>query len=201
MKPDLSVIVLAGGDAKRLGGRKADRPVGSRRLMDRVLDVAHAVSDDVLLLGRDRGLDAPDVRLCSDESPLRGPLAGLAAGLRAARHSWSLLLPCDMPHARAEVVSSLWKARGELSAARAVTVYSGGMSQPFHALYHRDALSTVLETGRSSRPSLRAFLACLAAQGRLLDVQVERLGSHADGRFLQDVDTPADFAKLLAATA
>ena len=34
MNPDLSVLVLAGGDARRLGGRKADRPVTTRaRLM------------------------------------------------------------------------------------------------------------------------------------------------------------------------
>ncbi|MDG2149405.1 MAG: NTP transferase domain-containing protein [Planctomycetota bacterium] len=201
MKPDLSVIVLAGGDAKRFGGRKADRPLGSGRLMDRVLDVAHAVSDDVLLLGRDRGLEAPGVRRLPDESALRGPLAGLAAGLRAARNAWSLLLPCDMPHARTEVVSKLWSARGNLSSARAVTVHSGGMSQPFHALYHRDVLSEVLAVGHSSRPSLRSLLADLAAQGRLLDIHVESLGSHADGHFLEDVDTPADFARLLATTA
>jgi molybdopterin-guanine dinucleotide biosynthesis protein A len=201
VKPDLSVLVLAGGDARRLGGRKADRQVGARRLVDCVLDVAHAVSDDVILLSRDRDLTAADTRRVPDESQLIGPLAGLAAGLGAAVHDWCLLLPCDMPHAHAGVVALLQAALAEAPDARAVTVHADGMPQPFHALYHRDVLEDVTTIGLSARPSMRALLARLGEQGRRQDIPVESLGSFADGRFLQDVDTPADLARLSTPTA
>jgi molybdopterin-guanine dinucleotide biosynthesis protein A len=195
------VLVLAGGDARRLGGHKADRPVGGRRLVDNVLDIAHRVSDDVILLKRDRPLDAEGTRSVRDAESLRGPLAGLAAGLEAAGNPWCLLLPCDMPHAHQEVVSLLWAGRTEAPAARVITVRADGMSQPFHALYHRDVLRDVIEVGLSPRPSMRALLARLAATGRHLDIPLESLGAFADGRFLQDVDTPADLARLSASTA
>ena len=56
-------------------------------------------------------------------------------------------------------------------------------------------------TGASDRPSLRALLARPDAEGRHAARPVESLGSFADGRFLHDVDTPADLARLSITTA
>ncbi len=198
MSPDLSVIVLAGGDARRLGGRKADRRVRGRRLVDPALELARGISDDVLLLGRGRDLPAPGARPVDDVAGIDGPLAGLAAGLSAARHPWCLLLPCDLPDPSAAVVTRLLAARDATPDARAIVVSTGGRPQPFHGLYHRDTGDVARRLGAAGgrTASLRALLAALREDGRLLEVPLAALGADADGRFLRDVDTPADLARL-----
>ncbi len=199
--PQLSVLVLAGGDASRLGGQKAERPFAGGRLVDTVLAVAQSVSTDVLLLSRDRTLPAERTRRIPDEPGLRGPLAGLAAGLRAARHEWSLLLPCDQPFAQESVIERLRQAAANEPWARCIAfqtraLQTGPMVQPFHALYHRELLDQVLETGVSQRPSLRSLLEQVDGSGRLCQVRTDTLGDHADERFLHDVNTPAEYEKL-----
>ncbi|MBM3985419.1 MAG: molybdenum cofactor guanylyltransferase, partial [Planctomycetes bacterium] len=46
----LSVLVLAGGEGRRMGGRKDGLPVGGRPLLERALQVAQVLSDDVVVL-------------------------------------------------------------------------------------------------------------------------------------------------------
>ena len=198
MSPDLSVLVLAGGDARRLGGRKAERLVRGRRLVDPALELAARVSDDVLLLGRGRELPAPGTRAVDDAPGLTGPLAGLAAGLDAARHDWCLLLPCDLPDPSAAVVDRLRSARDAHPDARAVVVRSDDLAQPFHGLYRTNVADRARTLGarRGRQGSLRALLDDLRASGHLHEVPLATLGADADGRFLRDVDTPAELARL-----
>jgi len=198
----LSVIVLAGGDARRLGGRKADRHVAPRqRLMDPALELAAELSDDVLLLDRTRSLPAPGTRRVADLPDVPGPLGGLGAGLAAARHDWCLLLPCDLPRPDRRVVDALLAdlAGDATSAFDAAVVTDDARRQPFHGLYHRRLLETVTELASGplethERRSLTALLERCARRGRLLERPLDTLGAAADGAFLQDVDTPADLA-------
>lgn len=196
MSAELSVLVLAGGEARRLDGMKAERPLGRRRLVDGVLDVARALSDDVLLASRDRRLPAPGTRRIDDRAEWVGPLAGLAAGLAAARHAWCLLLPCDMPFASVEVVRR--QAASRRPGDQAVAVHDGVRAQPFHALYARELLPVVERYYQRGGRSLLGVLEACGRAGGLRLVSTSGLGAHADGRFLLDVNTAAALRALHA---
>ncbi|NKI41053.1 DUF6457 domain-containing protein [Streptomyces physcomitrii] len=80
--PRFDAVVLAGGGARRLGG--ADKPglrVGGRRLLDRVL-TACAAAERTVVVAAPRATVRP-VRWTREEPPGSGPVAALAAGLRA----------------------------------------------------------------------------------------------------------------------
>ncbi|MEU6735450.1 DUF6457 domain-containing protein [Streptomyces physcomitrii] len=80
--PRFDAVVLAGGGARRLGG--ADKPglrVGGRRLLDRVL-TACAAAERTVVVAAPRPTVRP-VRWTREEPPGSGPVAALAAGLRA----------------------------------------------------------------------------------------------------------------------
>ena len=188
----LTALVLAGGRARRLGGHKADRQLAGRALLDRVLDMAQSVSDDVVLLPADRD-DIPTdrARCVRDWSDVGGPLAGLGAGLTAARHPWCLMLPCDLPFSSRAAVRRLQRlARQTTSRAVIVTTEDGW--QPFHGLYHVDLLPDLRRHVADGGRSLRGFLdgvkplAVPAADLRDLD---------PDLFFLFDVNTPQDLAR------
>jgi len=164
----LSVLVLAGGEGRRLGGRKDGLPVGGRPLLERVLQVAQALSEDVVVLpGRWAGQLhlPPGVRSAQDAPGAPGPLGALLGGLRAARHDACLLLPCDMPFASVEVARRLLDgAHGRTLAA--VVVGPRGR-EPFHAIWRRGAAALLERVAARGGRALHEALGELDALGAL----------------------------------
>jgi len=190
--PTLTGLLLAGGQARRLGGEKATVAVGGHSLLDRAAALGLACCGEVLLLAGDRDLSLPGVRRLPDLPGVGGPLAGLAAGLQGASHDWSLLLSCDQPFLAEDHV--LWLKRC-LSAADtqplAVVFEDDHGLQPFCGLYHRDLLPTLRARLADGERSLRGLL----SGSPHLSVPVSDLPAELASACLFDVDTPADLAR------
>jgi molybdopterin-guanine dinucleotide biosynthesis protein A len=79
-------IVLAGGAARRLGGRdKPALPIGGRPMLDRVLAAASGATCRIVV-GPARADVAADVIQVREDPPGGGPVAALAAGLAELDH-------------------------------------------------------------------------------------------------------------------
>jgi molybdopterin-guanine dinucleotide biosynthesis protein A len=196
----LSVLVLAGGEGRRLGGRKDGLPVGGQPLLGRSLQVAAALSEDVVVLpGRWAGqLDLPaGVRVASDAPGAPGPLGALLGGLRAARHEACLLLACDMPFASAAVARRLLAEAGAGVLAAVIAGPRG--REPFHAIWRRGALPGLERVAAHGGRALHAALDELAAQGELHELPAEAL-SDLDPELacLVNVNTAGDLAAARA---
>lgn len=120
-----------------MGRDKALLKVGGRRVID-VLVERYAGRRVLVASGR-RRIPRLGARQVPDPEGLEGPLAGLAAGLKAARTPWALLASCDQPPPPAGVLEVLWRRRRGLSSA----LTRGGRPLPFPALYHRAALARI----------------------------------------------------------
>jgi molybdenum cofactor guanylyltransferase len=103
-----SAAILAGGQARRFGGRdKSALLVGGRRIVDRQLDELRKLTDDIILVGG-RSLEAVGpVRHLTDRVAESGPLGGLDAALAAARDDQVIVVACDMPFVTAGFLGSL----------------------------------------------------------------------------------------------
>ncbi|GAA3162009.1 NTP transferase domain-containing protein [Nonomuraea roseoviolacea] len=113
MSAGYDAVVLAGGEARRLGG--ADKPglvVGGRTLLERV---AGAVSGAgrVVVVGPVR--DVPGVVFTREDPPGGGPVPALRAGLREVTAPRVVLLAADLPFLAPSHVAALLAA---LSAAQ-----------------------------------------------------------------------------------
>jgi len=99
--PSCSILLLAGGRGQRMGGQdKGLVEWQGRPLIAWLHDVARPLTDDLLLsCNRNQaGYAAFADHLVSDaDAGFPGPLAGIRAGLAAARHPWLMVLPCDTP--------------------------------------------------------------------------------------------------------
>jgi molybdopterin-guanine dinucleotide biosynthesis protein A len=196
MPAAFTALVLAGGAASRLGGAKESLQVGGRGLLQRSLDVARQAAAEVLLLPGARGVPealVAGVRLVPDAPGAPGPLGALVAGLRAARHDWCLLLPCDMPFLHAAGALALWQ-RAQRSGAAAVVIRTDDGLQPFFAFYHRRVLDAVPGPGTRGDLSLHGLLAAVPCD----EVPVRELPEAGPMLFL-NVNTPADLARAQAA--
>lgn len=93
----LSGIVLAGGASSRMGRDKAELPLLGRTLLQWQVEKLWALGvGDIMISGEDCAA-MPDTRIIPDVFPHRGPLGGLHACLRAARHPQCLVLSVDVP--------------------------------------------------------------------------------------------------------
>ena len=104
-------LVLAGGQARRLGGvDKMAIPLGGRDLLDRVLD-AVPDADRVVVVGPSRPLPRP-VAWRREDPPGGGPVAAIAAGLPATSAPLVAVLAGDLPFLTASAVGALRFAVG-----------------------------------------------------------------------------------------
>ncbi|MFJ6797587.1 NTP transferase domain-containing protein [Streptomyces sp. NPDC091268] len=153
-------VVLAGGAARRLGG--ADKPalrVGTRTLLDRVLD-ACADARTTVVVGTRRATARP-VRWTREDPPGAGPVAALDAGLRRTTAPQVLVLSADLPFLDAATVRALLDAPGPEGA---MLCDRTGRDQPLVAAYRAEPLRRELallaaEHGNLTGLPLRALTA------------------------------------------
>lgn len=110
-------IVLAGGRSRRMGRDKAFIELAGRPLLRWVLDALEAVSDQQLIVGREPARLRPFGEVVTDKLAARGPLTGLHAGLKAAETDLCLVVACDLPLVRSDLLVLLRRAIGPMHAA------------------------------------------------------------------------------------
>jgi len=91
-----TLIVLAGGQSRRMGQDKAHLPTGAGTLLERIVDRLSPVVDQLIVAGGP-ALSIPAVRWVPDARPGAGPLAGMAAGLGATSGDLAWIVACDLP--------------------------------------------------------------------------------------------------------
>jgi molybdenum cofactor guanylyltransferase len=164
-----TVAILAGGRARRFGGRlKALVEVDGEPVIVRQLRAVGELASEVLVVAENpAAFGAYPVRVIADRYPGAGPLAGLDAALAAAAAPRVLALACDMPDVSPRVLSHLLERAA--SADLVVPVVDGSI-QPLCAVY-----------GEAMAPVVAALL----AQGRLRAVELPDAAEAAGLRVLR----------------
>jgi len=145
-----SLLVLAGGASRRMGRPKAWLEVGDTFLLRYVVDrLAPAFSEVMVSFAEPEQLEEPlPYRIVFDRKRSAGPLAGLEAGLLAARNELIFAMACDMPYVTEEFANMAVVA-ARLSDAAIPRI--GGRPEPVCGAYARSALpamSEALDAGR-----------------------------------------------------
>lgn len=179
----LAVLVLAGGEGSRIGGKKPFRTLAGRTLLERAIETARSWSGEVAIAVRHPGqVGAQDVPVLCDPPGLEGPLAGLASALRLGKET-VLTIPCDAPFLPDDLAERLAAA---LPGHGAALASSGGQVHPVCGLWRRDALAQVPGYAASGRRSLIGFAE------RVGSVRVEWSSQPVDPFF--NINGPQDLA-------
>ena len=142
--PRCAVLLLAGGRGQRMGG--ADKGLldwQGRPLIAWLHELVRPLTDDLLIScnrNAERYALFADRLVSDDEADFQGPLAGIRAGLRAARQANVLILPCDAPQLDRQLLEALLNLAGE----RTVVVRQGEFLEPLFSVIPR-ALHADLE--------------------------------------------------------
>src|SRR5262249_42939138 len=111
-------VVLCGGQSKRMGKPKAWLPFGGGLMLPRVVRLLGEAVQPLVLVAALGQLLPPlpaDITVVRDDQEGRGPLQGLAAGLKAleGKAEAAYLSSCDVPFLRPTFVRRLVELLGD----------------------------------------------------------------------------------------
>jgi molybdopterin-guanine dinucleotide biosynthesis protein A len=187
IEPGLASLgILAGGEARRLGGIDKARMLREGRLqLERVLAAfPHDFRERLLSYNRDpAGLPAVGLRVVSDLRPgFAGPVAALEALAAECRSPWLITIPVDCRNVPSTLAIDLLAAAD----ADGTGVDDADGPQPLVGLWRvaalREACDDVLASGRPRARDVRAALRL-----RIIDLSPHRLGNI---NLPEDLDPP-----------
>jgi molybdenum cofactor guanylyltransferase len=147
---ELSAFILAGGKSTRMGRDKAFVQLAGRTLLERALELARSVTQQVWIVGEREKFSA-FAPVTEDIFQGRGPLAAIHAALRASRSDLNLMLAVDVPFVRPEFLKYLVE-QARASDALVTVPHSEKGFQPICAVYRRafaDFAESSLRTGEN----------------------------------------------------
>ena len=186
---EFGALLLAGGAARRMGGRnKALLTLDGRTFLDR-LEEALAPFDEKLLSTRDPALAwGGAFRPVCDRRPGQGPLEGLGAALAQCRSDALVVACCDMPLFSGALALALRDGLGGRQAL--VCRDRAGRLHPLCGVYTKRCL-----------PEIDALLSAGERRVRLLLERVDSgefalAGTPFSDRLLQNINTPEELEAL-----
>ncbi len=193
-RPLVSIAVLAGGQSKRMGQNKAWLEVGGRLVIERILATVQPLSDDIFI-----STNSPEqyrkfgVRVVEDVYSNKAALGGIYSAIYAARYQHTLIVACDMPFLKIELLRYL------ITLAPTADVVAPLIEPPqpetMHAVYSKNCLSPI--ESRLLRNKLRII-------GFFGDVSVRYVGQEEIAKFdpnlhsFINMNTPEDWERVKA---
>lgn len=184
---EATLLVLAGGGSRRMGRPKAWIEVGDTVLLRYVADrLAPTFSEVMVAFAEPEQLEhLVPYRVVFDRRRNAGPLAGLEAGLSAARNEVLFAVGCDMPY----VTQSL--AELAVAAARncdAAIPRHDGIFEPVCGAYRKTSLPAIadaLDAGRLVAHDVADYLDVTWLEGQ-------------DPAQFESLNTPGDYERFNA---
>ncbi|MDZ4672194.1 MAG: molybdenum cofactor guanylyltransferase [Phototrophicales bacterium] len=181
----ISVAILVGGKSSRMGRDKAWVELGGHPLVHYLLFAIHKAgfSDICLIANQPEKYSSLDLPIYPDNFADCGALGGIESALTHSKSEWTLVVACDMPLLRPDILHSLGTMTHENI--EMVLPVAGEMSQPLCALYHQHCLGVARTHLLDGRYRIRDFVSKL----RLLLVPIQ------DEWCFFNVNTPQSLAE------
>ena len=154
---EIGGIILAGGNARRLGGiAKGAIEVGKGvSIVEQLIkELAQAGIDNIVIAADDsKPYQDCGVKVISDIRVGIGPIGGIESGLAhfAGQSDAVMFVPCDMPNITAKEISALKKAFIETGAPVVFAETAGFFWHPLCAVVHNDLkeeISSAIDSGQ-----------------------------------------------------
>lgn len=176
-----------------MGRDKLLLEVGGETLVGRVAGTLSARCGEVILAGG--GTAPPGTRTVGDDRPGQGPLAGMEAGLSAARFPLVFVAAGDMPFLNTDLVEHLVEILDDGRTLAAVPV-DGRRTHPLCAAYSREVLPYLRSALDGGVRAAREFLQGLDAVAYVPEVELRRFGD--PDLLLMNVNSPEDLSRARA---
>lgn len=150
---NLTIVIQAGGESRRMGRSKATVPFLGEPLLLRGVNRLLPLADEFIITTNepenlgflDDWVDNGRIRLVRDLSDTRGALHGVHTALEAATHPFVAMVACDMIFPSRSLISAEFTALKREGTDAVVPKTQFGY-EPFHGVYYKEAcLPAVIE--------------------------------------------------------
>lgn len=188
---NVSAVLLAGGESRRMGKDKATLLFRGKPLWQIQLELLRKLAPkEILVSARTNPVWRPaDVQFVADDPPSRGPLSGLAASLAQMRTNHLLALAIDMPFVREKYLRFLC---GQIEPGRGVVAKIDDRFEPLAAIYPNEASADLRNALLSSDFSLQSLINHLVTAEKLRVMPV----TPQEKNFFMNVNNPVDLKAL-----
>lgn len=180
MLVDCSILLLAGGQGRRMGGRdKGLVEWHGKPLIAWSHRVTRPMTDDLLIsCNRNHHHYAAfaDKLVVDGNSDFAGPLAGIRAGIAAASHPFLMILPCDAPLIDETLLRQLYSAAIEAPNVP-VMARRGDQWEPLFCIVPTGLGPAIEAAWNDGERSNRRVLSALDARALDLEVNDPRLAN------------------------
>ena len=169
---NISVVLLAGGESRRMGKDKATILFHGKLLWQIQLETLRRLKPaEILVSARtDPSWRPADVQFVADDLPSRGPLSGIAASLAQIHTSHLFALAIDMPFMSENYLRYLCD---QIEPGVGVLPKIGNRAEPLAAIYPREASAAFDSALAGTDFSLQSIVCRLVESGRLREVPVK----------------------------
>lgn len=186
--------VMAGGGSTRFGFDKARAQLNAQPMLKRICALLKDAAKSVSVVAPSGRYSEFGERMVEDKWPGEGPLGGIISALMDAhaqnhRHTWCLIVGCDMPFLTGEWLKSL-SERALASSAAVVTPRSAMGLEPLCSCWHTSA------TGKLQYAFEDGIRKVTEAMKRVsMEVVDEKDWARFDksGRLFWNMNTPAEY--------
>ena len=148
-------LVLAGGKSQRMKKNKILTKLGNKPLIMHVIEnILGMINEVILVIGKNDELEKyaailpSSVTILKDSEEGKGPLMGILTGMQKMHSEYAMVLPCDSPFIKREVLEHIfYKVQGVDAA---IPRWPNGNIEPLHAIYK------ISSTVSAAEASLRA---------------------------------------------
>lgn len=192
-RPEVCVVVQAGGESKRMGQDKALVLFRGQPLVQRLVERLSPLAGElVVTTNRPADFAFLGVRLAADIYPGYGALGGLHTALSAASLPLVAVAACDMPFASAALLEAAVQIMMETGCDAVVPRSENGL-EPFHAVYRRETCLPLVEAAiQAEKRRVDAWY----AQARMHFISYDTVLQHdPSGRAFLNVNTPEELAE------
>ena len=103
----ITIIILAGGKSSRMGEDKGLISLYEKPMVEHVLDVAKKISNQIIIISNNANYGKFGFPVYRDTFKEKGPLAGIYEGLSKSSTEKNVVLSCDVPYIKTELLTFL----------------------------------------------------------------------------------------------
>ena len=185
---NISAVLLAGGESRRMGRDKATLLFRGRPLWEIQFDLLRALQPEEIFVSArtDPPWRPSGVQFVSDEPPSRGPLSGLSATLARISTDHLLSLAIDIPLMTENYLRLICNL---VEPGRGVLPMIGNRAEPLVAIYPKGTRTDFLMALSGSDFSLQSLTKKLVEAGKLSLVKV----LEEEANFFRNFNNFSDF--------
>ena len=193
MYKNVTGVLLAGGESRRMGRDKAGIELDGVTTAKRTIDAFRPLFADIFAVSKRVGrFDDLGCREVADIFDEMGAMVGVLTALKEVKMDYIFVAACDMPFIDRDVVE-LIVSRGV--GFQAALPLISGKGDPLHALYSKDCFEKMLAYMQKEGKSLNRFIKSLPADQVRYISEDEIRAVDPEAISLFNMNTPEDLEK------